>query len=118
MYKGTPSPLVDPPVCARSARVGLTLSGRWLRRSRDVWRFRLRNDATLAARQTHCFDAVETVLQLLFLGTERTPNSVERGLAPAAASCYPLVGEKTNPVEEGLAPPARAQNKFVINHVG
>ena len=84
-------PLCTPSGCACSVRVGLKLLGRWLRRSRDVWRFRLRNDAGKAARQTRRFDAVETLLQLLSLGAERMPDPVGRGLAPAATPRYPLV---------------------------
>ena len=61
--QGESTPLTYPPGCARSVRVGLKLLGRLLRRSRDVWRFRLRNDAVQAARQTRRFDAVETLLR-------------------------------------------------------
>ena len=96
-YKGTPSPLVDPLVCAYSLRMGLNFLGRRLRRSRDVWRFRLRNDAGKAARQTRRFDAVETLLQLLSLGAVRTLIPVGEGLAP------PVCAErKVKPVGEGL----------------
>ena len=75
-------PLCTPSVCARSVRVGRKLLGRRLRRSRDVWRFRLRNDAVQASRQTHRFGKAKTELQLLFLCVDGMPNLVGEGLAP------------------------------------
>ena len=68
--------------------MGLNFLGRQLRRSRDVWRFRLRNDAALAARQTRRFDAVEILLQLLSLGAERRVKVVGESHGPPAASPF------------------------------
>ena len=97
--------------------MGLTLLGRLLRYSRDVWRFRLRNDAALASRQTRRFGKAKTELQLLSLGAERRIKAVGEGLGPPAASPFHYLPVELPAVFAVLFEAAKAKFLLCYNRV-